>query len=435
MNYADTIAYLFNLQFFGVKLGLKNISTLLECLGNPHKNLKCIHIAGTNGKGSTAAFLQSILMENGYRAGLYTSPHLIDFIERIRIDRKTISKAGVCGLTKNIRSICRKNGLEKITFFEFVTAMAFCWFAEQKVDVAILETGLGGTYDATNVVQPLLSIITSIGLDHQKYLGRTLAEIARDKGGIIKRRTPVVCGAEQSKIKELYGDICKSRQSPLHLCGRDFSYRRRSIARFSYAGPDLVIPDVQAGLLGAHQVRNATLAIAAAELLRLQGFSLEEQRICKGIARAFWPGRAEVINTHPTVILDGAHNPAAWKALKKTLLETYPDRRIIFIIGVLEDKPIGKLVNALHPIAHAMLFTKPDIHRAADRTFNEKFIRFSARKRVLWIANPLEALEKALAMASDDDIICVTGSLFVVGEIRQKFSDRKTAAPSGRIGL
>ncbi|MEI6127260.1 MAG: folylpolyglutamate synthase/dihydrofolate synthase family protein [Pseudomonadota bacterium] len=434
-DFKSAIAYLFNLQKFGIKLGLANITDLLKYLGNPQKKLRCIHVAGTNGKGSTCAFLVSILKKSGCRTGLYISPHLIDFTERIRINDTQIPGERVIQLTADIKRICEQHALHHITFFEFVTAMAFKYFEEEKADPVIVEVGMGGRYDATNVIKPLVSIITSISLEHQKYLGKTLSLIAGEKAGIIKKNAPVISGAHQARVHAIISQNCKIQGSPLYRLGADITYRKTGQGTFNYKGTTLQLSSLHAGLRGDHQIKNASLAVAAAELLRNSNYCISSQNIVDGISEAFWPGRIEVVREQPTVILDGAHNPEGWRVLKATLKKDFSYKRLILLLGIMEDKNIQQMLKILTPGAYAIIFCRPEMERAANKDLLEKFIRFSFRNRVFWIDTSKEALEKALSMAMrTDDLLCITGSLFLVGEIRELMLNKKLSSP-GRIGL
>lgn len=405
-----------------MKPGLENITTLLKTLGNPHEKLRIVHLAGTNGKGSTAAFLFSILNQSGLRAGLYTSPHLIDFRERITLTDRRITRQEVLTLISSIKDVCRKNGLNAVTFFEFVTAAAFLFFARQQADPVIIETGLGGRYDATNVVLPLISVITSIGMEHRKYLGNTLMEIAEQKAGIIKRGVPVVCGARQKKVVARIDTLASASKSPFYQLGRDFHVRKKAPSVFIYKGLKGKPVNLLSGLKGDHQFRNASLAAVSAEMLCAQGYAVTDQHIAEGIARAAWPGRLETVAAQPLIVADGAHNPDGWRALKKALAGYFSFDRLIYVIGLLQDKDLKPLSTVLLKDAYSAVFCRPDIDRAAGKPFIEKHIVFSAKKRIYWKDTAAEALKLALQTASPRDLVCVTGSLFIVGEIKQYLS-------------
>jgi len=437
-HYRESLEHLFGLQRFGIKLGLANITGLLKHLGNPQQELRAVHIAGSNGKGSTAAFLTSILRRAGYRVGLYTSPHLIDFAERIQVDGVPITEERVVQLTDRIRGEVGK--MEKsgelwpdsqtsslpagfdprkatITFFEFTTAMTFLHFREMKVDVAVLETGMGGRLDATNVIDPLLSLITPISLEHQQYLGRTLLQIAGEKAGIIKPGRPLLTTARQSRVIALFQQRCGELRAPLFVYGRDFRGKRTGLRLMDYRGLRHRFRALGLGLAGSHQVVNASLALAAGEKLMEHGFSLKEEHFRDGLSRAKWPGRLELVGDSPRILLDGAHNPGAARILKLALREEFPRRRLIMVLGIMADKEIPKMMAHLLPLADFLILTRPGIDRAASlETLRE---HASARGRsALEIADVGAALEKAMAEAGPKDLVVVTGSLYTVGEAR-----------------
>jgi len=432
-TYRETIDWLYGLQVFGIKLGLANIQRLLELLDNPHTKLRCIHIAGTNGKGSTAAFLHSIYCRAGYRPGLYTSPHLVDFTERIVVGGRPIQRGYVCELVSRIQRMCRRNDLEHITFFEFTTALAFVYFAQEKADPVILETGLGGRLDATNVVDPLLSIITSIGREHTMHLGSTLKHIAREKAGIIKPGRPCVSALTRSGPRECIRRACMQNGSALFEYGHDFTIRRHNGA-YDYVGPASRYDGLRPGLVGRHQAKNAALAITAAELLRSGLFSLSDMDIAEGVNCCVWPGRLETIrHAGCRIVLDGAHNAAAWQVLAHALQHDFDYRRLILIIGIMRDKDIASL-QRLAARAHLCIYFKPRMKRAAGRREIEKYTVFSEKKRVLWCETIAQSLATAIAETGHGDLICITGSLFAVGEARELLSGR-TTVQGRRIGL
>ncbi len=434
MLYNHAIDYLFSLQKFGIKLGLANITKLLSLLDNPHRSLNCIHVAGTNGKGSTCAFLQSIFKHAGYKAGLYTSPHLIDYTERIRINDACIPRKAVSELTAEIKKICENNGLHTVTFFEFTTAMAFYYFKLRQADPVIIETGMGGRYDATNSIAPRLSIITSISMEHEKYLGKSIEAIAREKAGIIKPGIPLVCAVRSSVAKKLFIRSCHDAGAPLLMKGRDFKVVKHARDIFSFTGLHTSLKNMHCGLSGDHQLSNAALAIAGALSMRSHGYRFDDTDLRAGIENVQWPGRLEQLRTCPVVIADGAHNPEGWRMLKKAL-SVYPKyKKRIFILGAMEDKAIDTMLKILTTDAYAIIVCRPKIDRAAGRETIEKFISFSDRKRVFWFENSVLAYKKALSLAGENDLVFITGSLFLVGELREIILN-KTPCASGRIAL
>jgi dihydrofolate synthase/folylpolyglutamate synthase len=437
-EYQETLAYLFGLQRFGVKLGLANISALLRELGNPHAGVAAVHIAGSNGKGSTAAFLASILRQAGYRVGLYTSPHLIDFGERIQIDGRPIPREQVVALAKRIRTTVERMGKAKrlwrvpspqfspgnfdprnatITFFEFVTAMGFLYFKEARVDIALLEAGMGGRLDATNVIDPVLSLITLISLEHREYLGETLLEIAGEKAGIIKAGRPLLTSARQPNVLDLFQRRCKELHSPYYVWGQDFKTRKDGPQTFRFKGFNHQWSFLRLGLAGSHQRGNAALALAAAEILMTLGFTINERHLREGLLRVRWPGRLEEIGAGPRILLDGAHNPEGARALKKALQEGFPRRRLILVLGIMVDKDIPQMVFALVPLAHLLILTRPKMERSAPLAIlRARTDSFHIPR--LEIPDVGAAVHRGLQEAGKEDLILITGSLFTVGEAR-----------------
>jgi dihydrofolate synthase/folylpolyglutamate synthase len=391
-------------------------------------------VAGTNGKGSTCAFLQSIFIHAGYKTGLYTSPHLTDFTERIRINDDCIPQTVVAELVHKIKKICEKNDLANITFFEFTTAMAFHYFRLRRADPVIIETGLGGKWDATNVITPHVSIITSISMEHEKYLGKRIRDIAGEKAGIIKQGIPLVSGVCSSTVQDIFRRRCLDMESPLLVSGRDFTIRKRKPGNFSFKGLGIRLPLLQSGLPGDHQLRNAALALVSALLMRRAGYRIDEHSMEKGVQFARWPGRLEQLCSDPTVIADGAHNPDGLRTLKKAISTYFQYEKQIFILGFMQDKDIDKMLKILTRDAYAIIVCSPRLERAAGREAFEKFISFSVKKRVFWIEKSADAYKKALALAGDKDIVCITGSLFLVGELREHILNN-TASSSGRVPM
>ena len=437
-NYAETLSYLFGLQRFGIKLGLVNITAVLRHLGDPHEGLPSVHIAGSNGKGSTAAFLSSVLRRAGFRVGLYTSPHLVDFSERIQVDGVPIPTPKVVHFTERIRESVEKMTREgdlwpssdphfppegfdpqktTITFFEFTTAMALLYFRESKVDVAILETGMGGRLDATNVIDPLLSLITSISLEHQQYLGKTLIQIAQEKAGIIKPERPLLTSARQPRVLALFRQKCQELRCPFYAWRKDFSAKELGPQLIRFRGRSHQWSNLRLGLAGSHQVINASLALAGVEVLMESGFAVHEEHLRKGLAEVKWPGRLELVGEHPRILLDGAHNPAATRVLRKALQEGFPRRRLILVLGIMADKDIPRMMADMVPLANVVILTRPRMDRAASlKVLGAQASAF--QKPVVEVAEVDQALARALAEAEGEDLIVVTGSLYTVGEAR-----------------
>jgi dihydrofolate synthase/folylpolyglutamate synthase len=416
MNYEETLQYLFNLERFGIKLDLSNIMSILSDLGNPHTRFPSIHVAGTNGKGSVAAMLHSILCETGYKAGLYTSPHLVDFRERIRVRRELMEKDFIIDIVQRLKRDIDK---EHFTFFEVTTAMAFDYLALKKVDIAIVETGLGGRLDATNMIKPVISVITNIGREHTKQLGNTIAQIAREKAGIIKQKVPTVTAVTQPQALEAIRSVCAERSSEMIRVQDESTYviSHSSIegSRFRFSSNSISYEDLELNLAGEHQVANAVTALTAIEKLRQLGWKVEEQAIKTGLKKVDWRARLEVFRKRPLVLLDVAHNPAGMKAMIEALDRLFPDKRIIFVFGVMEDKDHDSMLREIVKKAKFVVLTKPEYKRAAEpesltQTVEKKNIPFEIVPQVK------QAYLFALKKAKADDIICVTGSHFTVGE-------------------
>ena len=422
MSYQQTIEFLYGLQKFGIKFGLTNISGLLKSFNNPHENLQSIHIAGTNGKGSTGAFLSSVLIKSGFKVGFYTSPHLVNFTERIRINEQEIPEERVVELTGLIRKKLgdKLNNDNIITFFEFVTALAILYFADEKVDFAIMEVGMGGRLDATNVIQPIVSIITNISREHEEFLGKTIGEIAREKAGIIKKKVVLVTAASQPAVLTLFKEICLANMSEFYRVGKEFRSKIISGQSFYYLGQKVNLLNLKINLLGKHQITNATLALGAIEILKDKGLRIDEQSIYQGLAEAYWPGRLEVVKNNPLILLDGAHNPMATETLKKALRNDFTYKRLFLILGIMEDKNFKTIISKLAPLADEIIFTKPKYSRAASpRLLSRHAGRFNKISRI--IEGIDEAIKYSLSSAQREDLICITGSLFTIGEAKEFF--------------
>ncbi|MGD9081062.1 MAG: folylpolyglutamate synthase/dihydrofolate synthase family protein, partial [Desulfobacterales bacterium] len=305
-TYNSCLKTMYALRRFGIILGLDTIKGILGALGNPQNDFNSIHVAGTNGKGSVASALSAILQESGYRVGLYTSPHLVRFNERICINNHQISNLDVIKSYQAVKHV--HHGDRSPTFFEFATAMALYAFSRQKVDWAVIETGMGGRYDATNILTPAISIITNVSMEHRDYLGNTLAEIAREKAGIIKQATPVVTAVKQKQARSIVREVARKKSAPLFMLGKDFAVRQHQSGHFSYYGFENTWRQLKTPLLGRYQIQNAALALAASELLIKNNVPIAPKSIKQGLANTRWPGRLEIVCDKPLVILDGAHN-------------------------------------------------------------------------------------------------------------------------------
>ncbi len=417
-NLARAQAWVFDLQKYGIKFGLSSTLNLLARLGLPFEQGHYLHVAGTNGKGSVAAMLSAILTRAGYPVGLFTSPHLVRFEERFRLGDQDISAAGLLDLINQVREAIDET--EPPTFFEFAAAMAFLYFHQQGARPVILETGMGGRLDATNIVTPLVSVITNISLDHQYFLGDTLSAIAREKAGIIKENVPLVTHAHQKRVLSIFRRRCQELHAPMYTGGEDFGTRAASPGRFSYAGLHGRLENLAINLSGRHQYRNAAVALAVVELLQDRGWAVPEEAIREGLARVRWPGRLERLAQDPRVILDGAHNPAAARSLARTLKKERLWGRRYLVTGIMADKEVHTILGSLLPLADTVIFTRPHYFRAAPP---EDLARQAAAYNLEVLVEPevSEAVRRARTLAGPQDQIVITGSLYTVGEALEYF--------------
>jgi len=409
VNYPDSVQFLYALgnEIKSAKLGLERIIAVLEALGNPEGAYRVVHVAGTNGKGSTCAMIEAGLRAANIRTGLFTSPHLIEPTERIQIDGIPVSPADFERAFNVVHETAEKLELDcHPTYFETVTAMAFWLFREKKVDTAVIEVGLGGRLDSTNVVQPVLTVITPIDFDHEAYLGHTIEAIASEKAGILKPGIPAVFARQRPEAAA----VLEARAAELHVPvtrAEEFEIRDLHIDARGSRFSGIVCP-----LAGEHQVDNA---VTAAQSLRVLGISTD------GIAEARWPGRIEHVSPNPDIILDGAHNPAGARALARYLERFYGNRRIWLVYGAMRDKAIDEVAGVLFPLAAELVLTAPDTSRALRP---EALAEFAGRGHMEPTVET--AIDYARTHASDEDAIVITGSLFVVGEARKLF-----LAPTG----
>lgn len=416
MTYPEALTYLGDTRRFGMKPGLETMRELARGLGKPQKKMRFIHLAGTNGKGSTAAFCESCLRAAGYRVGLYTSPHLVSVRERIQINRELISQEAFAEGMGVVREAVSGLKGQAATFFEVTTALALWYFAREKVDWVIWETGLGGRLDATNIVDPEICIITNIGLDHQQYLGETLKEIAAEKAGIIKYQVPVVSGVEIGEAAEVIGKRAKAESCSLTLVQRDFQVKDLGL----HSGKQMVGIDgseFALGLIGPHQVSNAACAVASLRLL-----DLSQVAITRGLESTVWPGRFEILSEEPLIVLDGAHNPAGVEKLVETwrafLASRYGwsaqeiDGRAHLVFASVTDKDITEMARMLRPLASRVSLVRLANERSADPAKLAEY--FSGLPCTSY--NSVSALWRDLA-ASRREPILISGSLFLAGEM------------------
>jgi len=415
-HYHNCLKEMYGLRRFGIKLGLSTIKHILGRLDNPQDQYNCIHVAGTNGKGSVAAMLASVLNVAGYRTGLYTSPHLVKFNERIAINNQPIANERVIQTYEQIKQV--HQGRREPTFFEFTTAMALFEFGQQKVQWAVIETGMGGRLDATNVIQPTLSIITNVSVEHREYLGRTIREIAGEKAGIIKAQTPVITGARQKQALSVIQAVAATRSAPVYRLGKDFRTRRHSSGTFTYYGMDHTWHGLEAGLLGRHQVDNAAKVLAACEMLGRKRVRISQEQIREGLLQTRWPGRLEIVCSDPFVMLDGAHNLAAARNLAGFLSNHLIRRDITLVIGILDDKPYRAMLQALVPVCRRVILTQPRIDRRLPAQTLLPIVK-EFTDDVTVVPDVQNAVLRAIKTAGADDAVCIAGSLYVVGEAKE----------------
>jgi dihydrofolate synthase/folylpolyglutamate synthase len=471
MSYSKTINYIYNLQKHGIKLGLSNITRLVSILGNPHKSFPSVHVAGTNGKGSTSAFIASIMKASGLKVGLFTSPHLVSFTERIKVNDEEITEYEVVSLTEEIRS---KVADFSPTFFEVVTAMAFLYFQRKEIDIAVIEVGMGGRLDATNILVPEVAVITGIDYDHREFLGDTIKEIANEKAGIIKNDIPVIVSMQTSEVLKVIEAKARERNSEVYLYGRDFSAVLKrddpSGICLDYFDDSFSIHDLYLPLAGEHQMQNASVAIKAATILwskigkkqrngeNEKGRKIEtgispvppvpespvhEEEIMslirKGLVSVRWPGRLEMIKADPPILLDGAHNPSAAVILSRALVKNFLGiyKKIILILGIMGDKDIEGIMRPILPIASEIILTSPNYERAAPPA-ELACIAASLGFFEVRIAPTLkDAIEMAknsslvtrphsggLAEESHSSLIVITGSFYTIGEAKEALGQK-----------
>src|SRR5450432_3623348 len=445
MNYDAAVRYLLSLgrelaapiQAAAAKFDLENISVVAEPLNKPDRAYPSAHIAGTNGKGSTAAFLDSILRHAGFRTGLNTSPHLERINERIRVAGAEINDEDFAAVLTRIQSLTEQLLAEgKLrahpTYFECVTALAFEYFAQQRVDFGIFEVGLGGRLDATNIVTPVVSIITRIDFDHENFLGHSLKEIAAEKAGILKPSVPVVLAEQRPEARDVVLARAAALCCPIIDVAAVYRIDHESIhegcvrARVTETSSSWSI-DVAPRLPGHFQLRNALNAIAAARLLQERGFRIFDQDIAEGIAETAWPGRLEKLQSHPDVYLDGAHNPSAARELAAFWQENFADRKIYLLYGAVRDKAVDEVAGTLFPFAAQVIFTQPANSRAISAAQLAEIAAHHAAESTV-IPDAEQALDYALSKAGPSDAIFITGSLYLVGQLRHYWKQRTRVA-------
>ncbi|MGL4789950.1 MAG: bifunctional folylpolyglutamate synthase/dihydrofolate synthase [Anaerotignaceae bacterium] len=423
MNYNDALLYLDSLYGLGSDLGLERVKVLMYKLGNPQENIKTIHVAGTNGKGSTCSMLSNILIEEGYTVGVYTSPHLEEYNERYLINNQRITNEDFASYMETIKKCCDEMVLENIgqpTIFEVVTALGFIYFAQKNIDYLLLEVGLGGRFDATNVIQkPILSIITSISKDHTEFLGDTISDIAFEKGGIIKENCPIVLYTQSEEVYNVELKIAMEKNAKLYYCkeqGTSVISQDITGTTLNIKNDYLNLENLKISLLGDYQINNAATALLACKALQDIGILIKETSIYNGLKNARWNGRMEIVSQNPTVILDGAHNVDGIRMLSESLKKYFANKKITLLVGILGDKEYEKMIDLLLPLANKIVLTEPNNSRKWDvdtltnviSTFNiETYCEKDIEKAFLY----------AKKITNKEDILCCAGSLYLIGEL------------------
>lgn len=418
MTYEQTLRYFAQTEMMGSHLGLERMAELLRRLGSPQRRLKFVHVAGTNGKGSTAALLDACLRQAGYRVGLYTSPHLVRYNERFRINGVPISNETLSTAASKVRAQAEQMP-ESPTQFELLTCVALCCFAEASCDLVVLEVGLGGRLDATNVIPvPEAAVITRIGLDHTEILGNTIEAITQEKAGIIKPGGAVILGDPAEAVVHVVKSVCREQKASLTLAAPAVP-RSRSLAGqdFLWKGTAFSL-----SLLGEHQLQNAATALTVLEVLRAKGWQISEEAVREGLRRAVWPGRFECVAASPAIIIDGGHNRQCAEAIAASLRTYFPGKKCRFLIGVLADKDFRGIFDALLPLADQIAAVTPDSHRALPaKTLCQKLQTEYGFSAAIPYDHPAEALAALRQTAGPEDVICICGSLYMIGEVRALF--------------
>jgi dihydrofolate synthase/folylpolyglutamate synthase len=412
---------------------LDRMRKLLAALGNPQEKVKTVHVAGTNGKGSTVTMVASMLRAAGYATGVYTSPHLIDIRERIQIDGHLIAKTDFVEMVREVAKAAEKIG-EQPTFFEIMTAAGFCHFAEKAVDIAVIEVGLGGRLDSTNVITPLVSIITGIDLDHTKLLGATKQQIAREKAGIFKKGVPALFFEQEPEVDAVMREVAAEVGADLRIVNKDIEFSSRFCVT-----PDLGphtrvcmytktsrLEHVPVPMPGEHQAANCGLALAAIDVLKGFGFEVPDDKLTAGLAATKVPGRMELVSQRPRILCDGAHNPSAMNALMRCVGAHVPYDSMVCVFGCCADKDIGEMIDKVNLGADKVIFTRAaTTPRAASPEDLQKLFQERSGKMSQIARSVPEAIEMAIRAVSREDLICVTGSFYVVGEALKYLGERK----------
>jgi dihydrofolate synthase / folylpolyglutamate synthase len=432
-KYKEALNYLYSLTQSGIKLGLKNTAQVLQQFGDPQLKKTTIHIAGTNGKGSTAAITESILKASGYKVGLYTSPHLLDFRERIQINRKMIEKQQTVDLIVKVKSVV-ENLKIPITFFEFGTVLAFLYFYEQNTDINVIEVGLGGRLDATNLCKAEISIITSISRDHTQYLGEDLEQITFEKASIIKESGTVFADIPEERLFQVANSIAKKRKADIYRLGVDFhvSYETENKHKnlFNYRSGSRVLNNLTLPLNGHFQRNNAGLALSACLALNERGLNVKKEYLRQGLKIVSWEGRLETVFLNPTVVLDCAHNEASARNMTMELRENFKFSRCFIVLGLMQDKKIDDVINILSQLGDQFFLVSVNPPRGeAPENLAEKLKVHNKPSQTFSTVS--EALKTVKKIANQDDLVFITGSIFLVAAAKKCFNDENIFFNSG----
>lgn len=437
ISYKQALDYMYGLTNYEIKstfdyapefFNLSRVENLLAQLGSPQNKFQCVHVAGTKGKGSTSVMLASILQTAGYRTGLYTSPHLHTFRERIQVNGEYITEEDFAHLTERVRAFAELD--KELTTFEVATALAFDYFAQVGTDIVVVEVGLGGRLDATNVVHPLVSVITTIGHDHMHILGKTLAQIAREKAGIIKPATPVVSAPQEHAAMAVIEQVCQEKKAPLYPVGLDWTWRAMQANLqgqvFSVSGKlrgtannsNASYKALHLPLLGKHQLRNATVVLATLQVLRRDGWHIDETAVHQGLSRVVWPARFEVMGSHPSFVVEGAHNVDSARCLAQTLQQYFPGQRPWLVLGILADKDVRAILHQLLPSAQGAIFVRTPNPRAANPTLLQREAAgYAVPTEIVQDIPP--AVQRAIELAGEDGLVVATGSFTTAATARE----------------
>jgi len=424
----EAVQWIRSLKTFGFKPGNDRMIWMLERLKHPERRLKFVHIAGTNGKGSNVAFLSTVLQSCGYEVGTYISPHVTTYLSRISLNGKEIDEASlvdICNRLKPLAEELAETPLGSPTEFEILTMAAILYFANYSYpDIVIWETGLGGRFDSTNVVNPILSMITNVGLDHIHILGDTIEKIAWDKAGIIKSGVPVITAVEDEGAFKVIEEIAREKRTKVYRLGRDFAIENEKMNQedqsFTFVGPFRRYEEIHLGLKGVHQFKNAATSMMALELLRQYfAFLIDEEPLREGMLKAINPGRLEVVSREPLVVMDGAHNPHGTKVIAESVPRLFQYKNCVLILSIMQDKLMDEMLDHLLPLADQVVVTRAKTPRAAQPTIlAEKIMSKNPQVSIYIEEEPIDAVKKALSLAKAEDLVLVAGSLYLIESIR-----------------